>query len=261
MPLHVVSGSAQREIDDLKRERDRLRGERELIDLSWAQHVTERFTFSEPELEYMNGGRVAWRDWGPGAWQHEPDKIQWVTRAGMAGLIVRSPASGGLCGYVGVPQGHPAYGLGYQDVEGDVEVHGGLTYSGACSGSICHEPEAHEVNSIWWLGFDCGHAWDLSPALRAMMRSIHRGRDPFAELDGMPGMREVYKPVWWVRAEVEQLAVQLEPMRLEGRRLMRPLRDALESARWWWLSERRAWTRLRSLLARAVKEGSRDGSA
>lgn len=51
--------------------------------------------------------------WGPGPWQDEPDKRQWADEAtGLPCLIVRGPI-GALCGYVGVPPDHPAYGLSY----------------------------------------------------------------------------------------------------------------------------------------------------
>ncbi len=54
------------------------------------------------------------------------------------------------CGYVGVPRGHPYFGKGCDDV--DVQVHGGLTFAGYWE----------DIDSeIWWLGFDCGHAFDL----------------------------------------------------------------------------------------------------
>jgi hypothetical protein len=51
--------------------------------------------------------------WGPGAWQDEPDKMQWPDEAtGLPCLIVRNRL-GALCGYVGVPETHAAYGLNY----------------------------------------------------------------------------------------------------------------------------------------------------
>lgn len=51
--------------------------------------------------------------WGDGPWQSEPDKMQWQDEAtGFACLIVRDPM-GALCGYVGVPETHPAHGLSY----------------------------------------------------------------------------------------------------------------------------------------------------
>ena len=51
--------------------------------------------------------------WGPGPWQDEPDKEQFADEVtGYACLIKRNPA-GALCGYVGVPEGHPWHGSGY----------------------------------------------------------------------------------------------------------------------------------------------------
>lgn len=105
-----------------------------------------------------------WRERaGPGPWDHEPDKIQWSDDAtGLPCLIVRGPL-GALCGYVGVPEGHPWYGVEFSAV--NAEVHGGLTYSSPCQhgGKICHVPEPGEPDNVWWLGFDCAHLGDLTP--------------------------------------------------------------------------------------------------
>lgn len=110
-------------------------------------------------------------NWGAGDWQKEPDKVQWQDEeTGLPCLIVRGP-TGALCGYVGVPQGHPAYGLSYDgelyehqkarmdkflqnsgsgipydkweyletkivpgigEEVAKIEVHGGLTYADGC---------------------------------------------------------------------------------------------------------------------------------
>lgn len=84
-------------------------------------------------------------EWGPGPWQDEPDKLQWEDKAtGLACLIVRGPA-GALCGYVGVPQSHPWFGVDYNQCTREskceetwcdhrpcVEVHGGLTFADSC---------------------------------------------------------------------------------------------------------------------------------
>lgn len=62
-------------------------------------------------IEYRNV--IDKSQWGDGPWQSEPDKIQWQDEAtGLPCLIVRGPV-GALCGYVGVPKTHPAYGLHY----------------------------------------------------------------------------------------------------------------------------------------------------
>jgi hypothetical protein len=116
-----------------------------------------------------------------GPWDSEPDKRQWTSESrwngetGIPCLIVRNHF-GALCGYVGVPKGHPWYGREYDDVEAqmvkdalteDVEIpHGGLTFSGKCHGRVCHEVEPGEDEDVWWLGFDCAHAFDIVPGFK-----------------------------------------------------------------------------------------------
>ncbi len=53
------------------------------------------------------------------------------------------------CGYVVIPEYSPLYGVDYQDLEDDIRVHGGLTFSGRIEG----------VDG-YLLGFDCNHACD-----------------------------------------------------------------------------------------------------
>ena len=138
-------------------------------------------------------------DWLAGPWQEEPDKAQWITAAGLDGLIVRGPM-GALCGYVGVPPSHPAFKVDFETV--DVAVHGGLTFANMCvktddeGHGICHtESEAaHPV--VWWLGFDCGHAFDVCPQLTRLCRE-------FGDLKG------TYRDFPYVLEQVEQLAAQL----------------------------------------------------
>lgn len=141
-----------------------------------------------------------------GDWNSEPDKIQWVDEAtGLDCLMHRAPG-GHWCGYVGVSEGHPAFGKDYEGVE--VEAHGGLTYSDFCqdtgdeSYGICHIPEPGRPHRVWWLGFDCAHSGDLSPAY-----------------DRLPGMAEIraryprnpdtYRNREYVENEVTKLAQQL----------------------------------------------------
>jgi hypothetical protein len=53
--------------------------------------------------------------WGPGPWQEEPDKLQWIdATTGLPCIILRGPV-GSLCGYVGVEVDHPWHGKGYSD--------------------------------------------------------------------------------------------------------------------------------------------------
>jgi hypothetical protein len=54
--------------------------------------------------------------WAEGPWQSEPDKMQWQDEAtGLPCLLLRGPM-GALCGYVGIPPEHPAYGLHYDGI-------------------------------------------------------------------------------------------------------------------------------------------------
>jgi hypothetical protein len=102
------------------------------------------------------------------------------------GMGMSNGMRGHLCGYVGVPEGNPYYGIRYGDtlskplkdfipddeVIGDrgiipmfcaggvddgarldtlLNVHGSLTFTEFCS---------WRGEGFWWLGFDCGHAGD-----------------------------------------------------------------------------------------------------
>ena len=128
--------------------------------------------------------------WGTGPWDDEPDHIDFVTAAGLPGIMHRN-SMGAWCGYVAVPPGHPSHGK--RDGEVDCDVHGGLTYANACQGSVCHVAAPGEPDDVWWLGFDCSHCWDVSP-----------GHNQFGSYQGSS-----YRDVAYVRAECERLAQQL----------------------------------------------------
>lgn len=134
-------------------------------------------------------------EWGEGAWMNEPDKVQFESH-GLPCLLHRGPG-GHWCGYVGVAEGHSYFKKGYDDVP--VDVHGGLTFADFCadtkdeSSGICHVPAEGEPHRVWWLGFDCAHLGDASPAYR---RYYHY-RD------------ESYKTIKYVRRETVKLAKQL----------------------------------------------------
>ena len=149
--------------------------------------------------------------WPPGPWDQEPDRVEFKTAAGFPGLIVRHEI-GHWCGYVAVPPGHPCHGHGYMSeyekgADGwddydrpihnpvdSLSVHGGITYAEKCAGDVCHVPEPGEPDDVFWLGFDCAHAWDLSP------RDWEHGRN-------WPDHH--YRDAAYVRAECESLAEQL----------------------------------------------------
>lgn len=161
------------------------------------------------ELAYTTIDKAAW---GDGPWQDEPDKVQWKDEAtGLPCLAKRHEFYGNWCGYVGVSEGHPHF-LAEDTCELDLEVHGGITYGATCqegpeATSICHVPGPGEPDHVFWLGFDCGHAWDMQPGLIASYG------ERFAR-DGNPiwlAVREgvEYRTLEYVRAECARLAAQL----------------------------------------------------
>lgn len=158
--------------------------------------------------------------WGDGPWQSEPDRVDFVF-AGLACLALRgSPHLGHWCGYVGVPREHPLYGVPYDQTPG-LEVHGGLTYSDRCSGDICHVPAPGMPDDVWWFGFDCGHAGDLSPGMEKFRRDV------IEPALGRYDMREVYRELPYVRAEIEHLAAQLAAMMLPSHAPAAPVASGL----------------------------------
>jgi hypothetical protein len=142
--------------------------------------------------------RVDRTGWDEGPWSSEPDRIEW-RYGGFPCLIVRN-GIGALCGYVGVPLGSKLGNGSYDDV--DVQVHGGLTFGGACrpGSPICHTPQPGE-SEVYWYGFDCCHAYDYSPSNSKYVRGRSDGL--FAQGD------DVYRDVAFVTEEVQRLADQL----------------------------------------------------
>ena len=135
-------------------------------------------------------------EWAPGPWHQEPDKIEW-RHNGLPCLIVRGP-SGALCGYVGVPPGHPWHGADGGVGEPGLDVHGGITYGDRCQadGKICHVARPGEPDDVWWLGFDCAHYGDAIPSRTGDWR-----------------LMGTYKDIAYVRREVERLAEMVKTAR------------------------------------------------
>lgn len=150
--------------------------------------------------------------WGDGPWQTEPDRLEWRDAfSGLPCLIVRN-AVGALCGYVGVPPGHPWHGKNYDDV--DAQAHGGLTYSAACDGPICHVPAPGEPADVWWLGFDCAHFMDLVPVSVANRRSrpisfqMAAVERQWSKEAAQLGVQDTYRDIEYVKVECAYLALQ-----------------------------------------------------
>ncbi len=136
--------------------------------------------------------------WGDGPWQQEPDRWE-GEHEGFPLLAVRQPNHGAWCGYVAVPPGHPWHGA-----EPDASVHGGVTYGAKCFGDICHVPKPGEPDDVYWVGFDCVHAFDLAPAHEADLPQRLRMDNP-----------SVYRTLDYVQAECRNLAEQAKAARLD----------------------------------------------
>lgn len=168
-------------------------------------------------IEYRTVDKSAW---GNGPWQDEPDKVQWQDEAtGLPCLIVRGPI-GAWCGYVGVAESHPWFGIAYSGrldrveteesdwdaptPESEIDVHWGLTFSDHCqegadeSSGICHKPAQGEPDHVWWFGFDCAHCDDFAPG----MHGSWRGGE--------------YRTIDYVKRQVGRLAEQLSQPAARG---------------------------------------------
>ena len=173
--------------------------------------------------------------WGTGAWLDEPDKVEWKDEhTGLPCLIVRN-RMGALCGYAGVTSEHPWFHIGYAESVAGVclhakhtdskyvpycseckcpedllEVHGGLTYTGECQKGpveevVCHTPLDGEEDDVWWFGFDCSHAGDISPEMEATFARLQREDDAFPRVPSFG----TYRTLEYVVNEVRSLAAQL----------------------------------------------------
>jgi len=146
-------------------------------------------------------------EWDRGPWDNEPDKVQWQDVATGLPCIARRSAMGFWCGYVGVAEGHPYFEREYDSGVVDLTCHGGLTFNAHCAEDdkehgICHVPAPGEPDNVWWLGFDCGHAFDLMPGTVAALRKCDAYHGDFHQQDA-------YRDLDYVKSECAQLAQQL----------------------------------------------------
>jgi hypothetical protein len=129
--------------------------------------------------------------------RNEGNRQSWINKeSGYPCLLKRNMHFGFWLGYVGVPSTHPYYKKGYDDI-GYLDVHGGLTYTGwHPNDETWNQPPDYmsRDESYWWLGFDAGHAWDLSP---------------FDEYGHIDIAMEEYRTKGYVKKEVNALARQL----------------------------------------------------
>lgn len=164
------------------------------VRVAQAEQVVERL--------YSRDGKAS------GPWDSEPDRIAWTDPDAGYPCLMRRSNQGSWCGYVAVPPGHTAHGWDF-DALCELEVHGGLTYSAACLGDpgkgVCHVPAEGEPDDVWWLGFDCAHAWDDNWMMA-------QGRCDFLKMATWRGPAYSYRDVGYVRQQCSRLAQQLKAL-------------------------------------------------
>jgi hypothetical protein len=148
--------------------------------------------------------------WGKGPWVDEPDELVFEID-GYPCIIYRQvfynnqlvSGHGALCGYIGVLLGHPWYGKDYDTIA--ARVHGGLTFSDNSARHLRYPTNPGEPDDIWWwIGFDCAHSDDYSPALEYRVHSFGYRRGE------LPNFRhgQEYRDVEYVRNECAELVRQ-----------------------------------------------------
>lgn len=126
---------------------------------------------------------------GPGPWENEPDRVEWTL--GAFACLARRTYNGAWCGYVGVPEGHPWWGVDRNDIP--ARGHSGITWASESDpeSDMCH---VGIDAPRYWIGFDCNHASDLSPL------------DVLMGCPKLPGAE--YRTIEYVMSCVERLVEQ-----------------------------------------------------
>lgn len=144
--------------------------------------------------------------WPAGAWQIEPDFVYYQDYQTKLHCLIQRNNYGSLCGYVAIEKDHPYFGIDYNDYETvDIQVHGGLTFSGPIE--LPEETRIKELEGLdlWWFGFDCSHIHDLTPAYTDLM-----GTAIFATAIGRS---DVYRNMDFVKAEIRKMVKQLDEVK------------------------------------------------
>jgi hypothetical protein len=158
-----------------------------------------------------------------GEWCAEIDKLIFTdTLTGYPIMIVRGlSGTAHLCGYVGVPQSHPFYGLDYDTAHelGDIDVHGGLTFANLARKNIndrntFYYGHGQPNKKWWWFGFDCAHYHDIAPYY-----AKHKNQLSFFKSLGVPHFLNdgaVYRNTEFVENEALNLAKQLKGVAMDS---------------------------------------------
>lgn len=142
------------------------------------------------------------KNWGDGPWQNEPDSFEKEYK-GYKYMGLRN-VLGAWCGYVQIPKGNQYYDKDYKDIE-DLDVHGGLTYSGSCG-----------IPDTFWIGFDCSHYLDYSPKgeistqiARELIPKLKELDEAYSKLLSELNKKE-YRTIEFVEDQLKELIDQIE---------------------------------------------------
>ena len=117
---------------------------------------------------------------------------------GLKCMIKRHFQYGSLNGYVGVARDSRFFGKNYDEIDEmlpDLSVHGGITFADYWD---------EQNDNLWYIGFDCGHAYDYQPMYKLMFQFVKDfPKSPTLDRE------EQYRDIEYVRTEVRALADQL----------------------------------------------------
>lgn len=115
-------------------------------------------------------------DWAKGPWDLEPDDDESFTAHGLACRLLRAPL-GHWCGYVTLPDGHPALGVDTDELNSLLSVHGGITYFVSAE-----------------IGFDCAHVFDVVPARCLNLTAFEYRTQVYARVETTELARQLADP-------------------------------------------------------------------
>lgn len=161
----------------------------------------------DPEFieKYANLLKTFREDWPSGAWTDEPDREQWLDGDSGLECLVQRMSTGSLCGYVGLPSGHPWFELSYADAPLEaVRVHGKITYANSSQGLVCCPGD----KLLWWIGFDCAHnGLDLYPGRASSITGFLLSMEPmWSDVEEGPASYKTFPQVKKWTIELARLA-------------------------------------------------------
>lgn len=152
--------------------------------------------------------------YGDGPWCREPDIIRFY-HLGIECLIKRRVGAeqvndgsihyfgGQLNGYCKIDIEHPLFGADISEIPEEVHkgAHCGITFS-----------DANEWGD-WFIGYDCSHAWDITPSTQKLMQEMEaRGDFKPLKFELPLNMRPVYRDVYFNIYWCKQLAEAIKAM-------------------------------------------------